>query len=432
MSTNTNNIEVCIAVYQRYYRLPEIIKQLNAQTDQKFNFNIWNNTDKDLTPFVRDFPKSRLKIFGTGKNEGSAARFKIVPKVKGNIITFIDDDEEIEDGFVEYHRAVHKKYPNCVAGWYTRIFNTDNYSPSVDLEQIPIGSAVDYVGTGGMVVDRKIFDDNPILQNIPEPYDKVEDLFLCHIARKNGMELVRVKQSVRILVDGKDQFQKIDKNDIYRRLREEEGFITLTDKYLEKNAYENLKDLKEVFEKHDIPFWVQEGLLLGLYREGHIIRGDEDDTDICVWKEHAEKVEKAIPDLEAKGFRILDKWVFEDTIEGMPIARGTNKIDIIMTRKKESKDGVVYFLARNYDKTMGDLDYFAFVFSADIYSKFSEIEWGEEKYKVPGNIEKYLVERYGEDWKTPKARGVDYNPSSLSDNPCYRYNWDHKNPDDLL
>jgi len=35
-------IEVCLAVYQRRERLPELIDQLKAQTNQDFNLNIWN------------------------------------------------------------------------------------------------------------------------------------------------------------------------------------------------------------------------------------------------------------------------------------------------------------------------------------------------------------------------------------------------------
>lgn len=409
-------IEVCIAVYQRYYRLPEIIRMLNAQTNQNFNLNIWDNTDKDIHEFTEGFPKKRLQILGNGRNEGSAARFKIVPHTKGECIIFIDDDEEFDKDFIEYNYQQYLLRKNDIQGWYTRTFINDKYNPSFD--NPPAGEEVDYVGTGGMVLDRKIFDDEE-LQNIPEPFDKVEDLYLCYLARmKYGMSLRKLDKHVSINVDGKDQFHGIDKEEMYQRLRAM-GFRIIKDMQLALNAFANINDVKNTFDELKIPFWLSEGLVLGLYREGGIIKGDEDDIDICVWYDYAERADEIIEALKKKGFTLLDAWRPKGIVEGMAVARGTNKIDIIFTHKKDDE---VYFLARNYIG-IGKLPYFAFVFPAKCYEEFTTIKWADVEFPVMKDIEGYLTARYG-DWKTPKLRNEGYSSSSIEDNPCYRGDWE--------
>lgn len=192
-------IEICMCSYSRPERLPIIKKQLEAQTRQDFNFNVWDNT-KD--------------------NQGSQARFRLVPKTKGNPIIFLDDDESVEPDFVDYHYQEWKKQPNAMMGWFTRIFNKESYGDSIPYS--PYGTNVDYVGTGGMVIDRRIFDEEPILQNIPEEFCKVEDLFLSYLARQKGMRLMALAPKCKIEVDGKDQFKQLGdyKETAFRLLRE--------------------------------------------------------------------------------------------------------------------------------------------------------------------------------------------------------------------
>jgi len=170
--------------YSRPERLPIIREQLDKQTRKDFNFNVWDNT-KD--------------------NQGSSARFKLAKQVKGNPIIFIDDDESLEPDFVEYMMSQYE--PDAIKGWFTRIFNNDSYWDSIPYS--PVGTEVDYVGTGGMILDRKIFDEEPILQDLPPEFDKVEDLYLSWLARKKGLRLIAIESHIKIEVDGKDQFSRL-------------------------------------------------------------------------------------------------------------------------------------------------------------------------------------------------------------------------------
>ncbi len=193
------SVEICICSYSRPERLPIINKQLENQTYKDFNFNVWDNT-KD--------------------NQGSSARFKLAKQVKGNPIIFIDDDESLEPDFVEYMLSVYDK--NKIVGWFTRIFDFESYWQSRVC--LPAGTEVDYVGTGGMILDREIFDKEEVLQNIPPEFDKVEDLYLSYLGRKNGLRLEACEPKINIEVDGKDQYSQLGlyKENAFKLLRQQQ------------------------------------------------------------------------------------------------------------------------------------------------------------------------------------------------------------------
>jgi len=220
-------IEVCLVVYQRYKRIPEILKQLKNQTIQNFRVNIWNNSGKKLN--IKDFPKNRIKIINSKKNIGSKARFQLAKQTLGSPIIFIDDDEYLYPDFIEYYYNQYKKFrPKSILGYFTRTFNKESYWQSTPANY---GEEVDYIATKSMILDREIIDKEPSLQNIPQPFDQVEDLYLCYLARmKYNIKLIKIEARSHGIVDGKDQWPKIDKEEIFKELRKI-GWKLLKDKY---------------------------------------------------------------------------------------------------------------------------------------------------------------------------------------------------------
>jgi len=199
-------IQICLCLYKRHHRLPKLMKQLANQTYQDFKVNIWNNDGSKFVD-VRNLGKARVKIVYNGANQGSEARFKLVSKISGNPIIFIDDDLELEPDFIEYYYSQYKKYPNSICGWWSKKWEEENYHK--DIDKLPEGWFADYIGTGGMILDREIFDKEKCLQNIPKQYAKVEDIYLSVIARKRGMDLISIKPKCKIIYDGNDQYKKL-------------------------------------------------------------------------------------------------------------------------------------------------------------------------------------------------------------------------------
>ena len=209
-------IEVCFLVYQRPQRVPDILRQLKVQTLQNFKVNIWNNSGVELD--VSDFPQDKIKVINSEENLGSKVRFKLAKQTTGNPIIFFDDDENLDTNFIEYNYNEYLKFGSkCILGWFARTFSKESYWDSIGAKY---GEKVDYVGTGGMILDREIIDKEPLLQNIPKPFKKVEDLYLCYLARMNhGMEMIKIEPTCSILVDDKDQYKSIDKEGAFKELR---------------------------------------------------------------------------------------------------------------------------------------------------------------------------------------------------------------------
>lgn len=205
-----------------------------------------------------------------------------------------------------------------------------------------------------------------------------------------------------------------------------------------QDSFKNLVDFKEVMDELKIDFWLDSGTALGIYRDKDIVDGDEDDSDICMWKdEHAYKSPIFLEKLKEKGFTILHDWKFVNgTSEGIGIKRDGNKIDIIMMHRKKNEHGsATFYLARNLSGQMGSLAYYAFVFPDILYNKFKKIKWKDVSFLIPDDIEGYLVARYGPDWKTPIYRNKGdqrWQPGNPLWNPCHRTNWKYDDPKDVF
>ena len=61
--------------------------------------------------------------------------------------------------------------------------------------------------------------------------------------------------------------------------------------------------LKQVFDKHNIPFWLEGGTLLGAVREGKMIAWDND-VDISMWFDEVFKVLDTQKDLQQLGYEL--------------------------------------------------------------------------------------------------------------------------------
>lgn len=211
-----DTIEVCFLVYQRPERVPLILQQLKNQTIQNFKVNIWNNSGKELD--ISGFAQDRIWVINSPENVGSQARFKLATKTTGNPIVFFDDDQNLAPQFLEYNYREYLQFgPKCILGWFTRTFNRERYWES---EGATYGDPVDYIATKAMILDREIIDTEPLLQDIPAPFTKVEDLYLCYLARmKHKMKMIRINRYTSEKPDGKDQYFKIDKQKAFEELR---------------------------------------------------------------------------------------------------------------------------------------------------------------------------------------------------------------------
>lgn len=230
---------LCMCVFQRPHNLEQIKIRLNNQKTNPNNFQlyIWNNTktikDQDMLDKYFYDAFFNVKVFSglTRENHGSQARFWLPLKPgASDPIIFFDDDQLPHTIFVDYMFNEYLKRPKSIQSWKSRRFTKESYWSESD--NAKYGDLVDYVGTGGMVLEKSIFFD-PRLLDIPEKFRRVEDLWLSYIARQfYNKDLVRINRRLDKLKDGQDQHKKFKlknvKEDCFKDLRER-GWTLLKD-----------------------------------------------------------------------------------------------------------------------------------------------------------------------------------------------------------
>jgi hypothetical protein len=146
--------------------------------------------------------------------------------------------------------------------------------------------------------------------------------------------------------------------------------------------------LIKLLNANNIKDWfIGYGTLLGIVRENSCINGD-DDIDIIISNKHYDVVKKLLIDsnltLESDG------WSFE--------TRG-----IIKTHPTPEYCSIDFYIAE-IDAQGNFIDPWEKVIWSNCYNhenSLVEYIWNGEKLYLPFNFETKLLNRYGEDWRTP-------------------------------
>ncbi len=153
---------------------------------------------------------------------------------------------------------------------------------------------------------------------------------------------------------------------------------------------EHLKELlfytDRLFKEHNVPYWIDYGTLLGMYREKDIIAYD-DDVDCSIDLKYTDNITSLASQIENDGY-VLDSSN-KDVVQRIFLSE-VNKlhIDIFTFRSTgkvmESQYKPTYdFLIENI-KPMGTIQC-----------------WGRE-FPAPNDIPLFLAMRYGEDYMIPR------------------------------
>lgn len=213
-------IDVIFAVYKRWERIDKIMEQLRNQTIDNFRVSIWNNSGRELKI---TFPTNRLQIINSEKNIGSGDRWKLIKYTTGNPIICFDDDEDLDKDFVEYHYKEYLKWGDkYILGWYTKLLNPIEYRNELVIK-LPYGTEVDYLGGGGSVRGRSLFEIEPKLidDDFYRKFVHADDLWHSYLAWENEYKLISIEPRCKMILDGNDMNKryKISKNNAYLELR---------------------------------------------------------------------------------------------------------------------------------------------------------------------------------------------------------------------
>jgi hypothetical protein len=217
-------------------------------------------------------------------------------------------------------------------------------------------------------------------------------------------------------------------------------------------AVKNLREVKEVFDKVGVTFWLDTGTLLGAVRDGQIIEWDTD-VDMGTWYDDLAKLLFTFPELRKRGFNITlnRKWA------DMTVRRFDCNVNVCLYHKRGGyvwrvsrmpKKGLILNVIikilqrcvnisnlRVYTKQKGtfaeeiknfssllpsvlkrlptDTAWLALhrlgclipmVIPKQYFENLSTIQFYGMEFNAPFDVEKYLRYRYGSNWRMPKEK----------------------------
>lgn len=159
-------------------------------------------------------------------------------------------------------------------------------------------------------------------------------------------------------------------------------------------AFRNLVDIRDVLEAHGLHPWLTDGTLLGFHREKKILDHDID-TDFGM---EATELTPDIPVwLQEKGFALCHSLGRPDLGFEYAFVRDNIRTDIFFFYEDNGK----FYHAAWLGSEKG-LNMIKYVY--DPFFPLQRVTFLGEDFWAPGDIEKYVLTKYGPDWRTPKTQ----------------------------
>ncbi len=161
--------------------------------------------------------------------------------------------------------------------------------------------------------------------------------------------------------------------------------------------FKNLCEVREVFNKYGVGFWLSHGTALGVKRDGDFIEWDDDaDIGIDFSDRDTAAYRKILKALEKRGFYIppCDK--------SKPIDKDNAPYyDFVAIKDGEKIEG--WFFEKKGDFYIYDEPRCGNILKhpAKFYDKMGSIFFKGIEFNTPAKLDEWLVLMYGEDWKTP-------------------------------
>lgn|GEM_PF-2448765 len=148
---------------------------------------------------------------------------------------------------------------------------------------------------------------------------------------------------------------------------------------------ENLLIIKNVFDKNKLSHWLCFGTLLGAKRENGFIKHDKD-SDIALYYTDKKLLVQCLKELLEQGFQLI-RTQDDDSL-------------VSITRKGEYTDFYLFKLLEGDNKKYWHC--VGYSVSYEFFNDFGELDFLNDKFRVPADTVGYLEETYGMDWGTPK------------------------------
>lgn len=172
------------------------------------------------------------------------------------------------------------------------------------------------------------------------------------------------------------------------------------------DALKNLAEARDILDKLNIRYWLTDGTLLGFYRNGDFIDHDE---DLDMGADIASYNERMILDFTDSGWKLANIYGKRECGLEISFKKRKIKLDIFFfytedrkmwhgAWRKHQENGIT---KRNLIK----YSYYPFGIKTAIFKG--------ETFNIPEDPEKFVVTKYGKNWRTPvKQWDWEFGPSN--------------------
>jgi len=212
--SNNQHIAVIMCVWKRIELLEGTLKNLELQTNKNFSLYLWNNNKEiveEVNKIINHNYGYNIFVNHSEQNIGGIGRFYYANKIFKNFkkILFIDDDQYFDENLIS--NCFDQFEEKTIKSWWSHKIVSNNYYNRVRVTKENSFEEIDYCGTGGMLIDSSIFENEKIFE-CPSKYVFIEDLWLSFYAKyKLNWNLKNLNVHIKTHRDGKDQFGSIRK-----------------------------------------------------------------------------------------------------------------------------------------------------------------------------------------------------------------------------
>ena len=178
--------------------------------------------------------------------------------------------------------------------------------------------------------------------------------------------------------------------------------IKLKDNYLIRMKH-MLFDSIDIFERNGIKYWIDDGTLLGIIRDGDLIPWDHD-VDVGISGE-------AVAKILSLWHNFIPRYIIRKRFQNntwLPGRIRSIRIETLWEKVLRINFHIDLFIKYRVNQSYHWIDSGALKhIDKKFYDKLDRITWEGRKISIPSHVEEYLSIRFG-DWKTPDPH---YDPS---------------------
>ncbi len=174
---------------------------------------------------------------------------------------------------------------------------------------------------------------------------------------------------------------------------------------VQKYGIKEIETIVTALNNEGLCSFVDFGTLLGLMREGHLLKHDAD-IDIGIVQESDNAIKKADSILESFGYTLYREFTVAGVIKEQSYMRNHIKIDLQLYTPEENTETMYCYLFYTPENDSKAKQWKSVIKKCPLVEKTRIIQIDNHRIFIPEKAEEILEYKYGSNWKVPDKSWV--------------------------